>query len=164
MEGARVQADLKTIADRFRAWVCAEIAHMPAELRGDLRGDFLFVIDGRPRFVVFIDHDGPSSAYVTDAGALMDDAYGSPLLRPAELEALLSGQAARAVVATDPETLRRLLLGKLKARVAYLSGAVTVQGDLPCFLRLVTLLKQRGVAGGVAPRPEMGPGVVAQRA
>lgn len=148
-----MQADLKMIADHFRAWVCGEIARMPSELRADFRGDFLFVIDGRPRFVVFIDNDRPSSAYVTDAGVLLDEEYGHPTFTDLERDALLTGAAARAIVATDPETLKRLLMGTMKARVAYLSGAVTVQGDLPCFLRLVTQLKQRGVTGGGASGP-----------
>lgn len=150
-KGVRLQADLKMIADHFRAWVCGEIARMPIEVRTDFRGDFLFVIDGRPRFVVFIDRNRPSSAYVTDAGTLLDEGLGQPEVTPSQREALLSGAAARAVVSTDPETLKRLLLGTMKARAAYLSGAVSVQGDLPCFLRLVTHLKRRGVTGGVAP-------------
>ncbi len=136
---------LEALANSYRRWVCDEIAQLEPEERADLRGDYVFVIDGHPRFVVFIDAATHGSALVGLKSELIFDASLELTLSESEASALLFGEASRTRVITDRNTLQRLLTGTMKARVAYLSGAVRLEGDLPVFLRLVSVLKRRGV-------------------
>lgn len=135
---------LLSIANGFRSWVCREIsAASPAE-RENLRGDYLFVIDGEPRFVVFVGADWNGSAEFGPDGLLRcDDSV--PLRLDGEAIANLIATSHRVRISTTTAILQRLLLGTMRARIAYLSGQVQIDGDLPVFLRLVALLKARGV-------------------
>lgn len=136
------------MAEEFRAWVVRDLASLQREDRLGFRGDYLFVIDGKPSFLVVVSPDSVSSGRLElwDGTGHLSLDLGAPLeLSEAELKSLLSDGAVRVRVATDSNTLRRLLVGSLKARVAYLNGLVKISGDLPCFMRLVGLLKGKGV-------------------
>lgn len=137
--------ELRTLADEYRAWVCEELGNLPRDQRQELRGDYVFLVDGSPCFVVLIDTDLHSTALVRTDGKLDFSGYAEVPFSPEETASLLSGGAFRCRILTDRTTLRLLLLGRLRARVAYLSGAVVIEGDLPAFLRLVSLLKRQGV-------------------
>lgn len=144
-----IVADLMKVAEDFRAWVVRDLISLTCDERQGFRGDYLFVIDGKPSFLVVVTPDSVSSGRLEDwqgSGNLQLD-LGHPFeLREAELNNLLNTSGAvRVRVETDSNTLRRLLLGSLKARVAYLNGLVKISGDLPCFMRLVGLLKGKGV-------------------
>ena len=132
------------VANHFRSWVCREIsAASPAE-RENLRGDYLFVIDGEPRFVVFVGADWNGSAQFGPDGLLSDD-DSVPLRLDAGAIDNLIATSHRVRISTTTAILQRLLMGTMRARIAYLSGQVQIDGDLPVFLRLVALLKARGV-------------------
>lgn len=138
--------ELWKIADEFRAWVTGDLQALPELERAAFRGDYLFVIDGQPLFLVVVTPTAVSSGrWELPAQALVTD-MGAPIaLAEDALQSILEGQV-RVRVQTDRLTLRRLLQGTLRAKVAYLSGLVKISGDLPCFMRLVAVLKGRGVA------------------
>lgn len=143
-----MSTELMLVAEEFRAWVVRDLASLENEDRLGFRGDYLFVIDGKPSFLVVVSPDSVSSGRLElwDGSGHLSLDLGAPLeLSEAELKTLLSDGAVRVRVATDSNTLRRLLVGSLKARVAYLNGLVKISGDLPCFMRLVGLLKGKGV-------------------
>lgn len=75
----------------------------------------------------------------------LDADMGDPLRLDASALQVISEGQVRVCVQTDSQTLRRLLQGTLRAKVAYLGGLVKISGDLPCFMRLVAVLKGRGV-------------------
>ena len=176
-----LEESLEHPAERFRSRVTAEIARLDDAAREPLRGDYLFVIDGAPRFIVVILKSGVRSAPFEAQALPFDEpaqgrkAAGEPVfvahldiasviegtaevLRPAHdapRETLTYGElaaSARARVETDKATLARLLAGTMKAKTAFLAGKVRIDGDLPGFLRLIGMLKSRGVqAPGEAP-------------
>lgn len=137
-----------SIADKFRAKVLREMANVSSDERESLRGDYLFIIDGTPLFVVLVDAKTVCSGSIS---CLENQTYevkveGASHLSFTSEEALALVQgAARATVETDNATLKKLLLGHLKARIAFLTGKVKIKGDLASFLRLVSVLKGRGV-------------------
>lgn len=150
----QVSEQLLRLADDFRSWVVRDLQALGDVERADFRGDYLFIIDEKPMFLVivsptvvssarcdFLDFNNLSQGLVADMGAPLE-------LTSQELESLFAGQV-RVLVRTQSHTLRRLLEGTMKAKVAYLNGLVKMSGDLPCFMRLVALLKGRGIG----PRP-----------
>lgn len=150
-------AELMQVADAFRAWVVRDLETLAADERQSFRGDYLFVIDAKPSFLVVVTPESASSARLEEwsglEGLVCD--LGAPLsLMQPELLSLLEG-GARVRIDTDANTLQRLLAGTLKARVAYLNGFVKIKGDLPCFMRLVGLLKGRGVGPMPNARPDV---------
>ena len=172
-----LEESLEHLAERFRTRVTSEIARLDDAAREPLRGDYLFIIDGAPRFIVVILKSGVRSApFETHALPSDGPAQGRPLasepffvahlesasagemLRPVHdvpRETLTYGElaaSARARVETDKATFARLLAGTMKAKTAFLAGKVRIDGDLPGFLRLIGMLKSRGVrAPGEAP-------------
>jgi hypothetical protein len=144
-------ASLRQIADEFRAWVIRDLRALPSAERLAFRGDYLFVIDGEPLFLVAVTPETVSAARwnsvaAADSGRTLVADMGDSLHLDADaVKAIAEGQV-RVCVMTDSLTLRRLLQGTLRAKVAYLGGKVKISGDLPCFMRLVAVLKGRGVA------------------
>lgn len=135
------------IAQRFRQWVCSELAAVSQQERQALRGDYLFVIDGRPRFVVCVDDNWSGSAEIDAATArIAPDGSLANHLGSEDVRQLVDSKSCRTTVATSTRILERLLMGTMRARHAYMGGHVSIEGDLPGFLRLVALLKARGVA------------------
>ena len=142
------------IANHFRSWVSREISAASPVERENLRGDYLFVIDGQPRFVVFVGADWNGSAQFGLDGLVSYDDSVPIRLDEAAIENLIAA-SHRVRISTTTSILQRLLLGTMRARIAYLSGQVQIDGDLPVFLRLVALLKARGVG------PTRGVGIAA---
>lgn len=130
-------SDLWNVAENFRNWVTEELEHAGVLERTSLRGDYLFIVDSLPRFVVLID---PLIA----RSVIWDSVEARAIFSPEMLNSLLEG-GSRACIETDALSLKKLLYGKMKARQAFLTGKVKISGDLPGFIRLATLLKSRGV-------------------
>lgn len=165
-QDAQVQ-QLWQIADDFRAWVVRDLEAISTDERVGFRGDYVFVIDGKPSFLVIVAPESVSSGRIQQSqeqGLSVQFDIGAPCeLNSDALDAILLQSAVRVRVTTDSNTLKRLLAGTLKAKVAYLNGWVKISGDLPCFMRLVSLLKGRGVgplqatapaaSESLAPRP-----------
>ena len=143
-EAVRGAPEWLAIANHFRSWVCREISAASPLDRETLRGDYLFVIDGEPRFVVFVGADWTGSAQFGTDGLLSCDESVPIRLDAGAIENLIAN-SHRVRISTTTAILQRLLLGTMRARIAYLSGQVQIDGDLPVFLRLVALLKARGV-------------------
>jgi hypothetical protein len=144
------------IADQFRAWVVRDLAALGEDERAQFRGDFLFYVDSQPSFLVVVTPKTVSSGRLSvgDGGAEVAFDMGAPLqMDEASVHDLLREGAVRVRVSTDSNTLRRLLAGTLKAKIAYLNGLVKISGDLPCFMRLVAVLKGRGVGPLQATEP-----------
>lgn len=136
------------IADSFRILVCTELRNLPSHERTSLRGDYLFKIDGNPRFIVMVDESGSWSVclskktdnslkYEIDSGCLW------PVSKNQVIN-VIDG-SARSTILTDSNTLYKLLIGTLKAHIAFVTGKVTIAGDLSAFLKMVSLLKRSGV-------------------
>lgn len=136
--------DLWAIADAFRSWVTDEIGKLAAHEREHLRGDYLFVVDDEPRFVVVVEKPGAWSGKIERGTTFRAQIDGPVSYTDESLRALIEG-AARSTVVTDAVTLKRLLLGTLRASVSFVSGRVKIQGDLAAFMRLVSSLKRQGV-------------------
>ncbi|MEY4065328.1 MAG: hypothetical protein RIR26_1536 [Pseudomonadota bacterium] len=145
------------VADEFRTWVVRDLEAVGEAERVGFRGDYLFLIDGRPSFLVVVSPHSVSCGRLVNSGAQFSVVFdlGKPIALSSEaLALLLEPGGVRVCVSTDALTLKRLLAGTLRAKVAYLNGAVKIAGDLPCFMRLVALLKGRGV--GPRSRSENG--------
>jgi hypothetical protein len=136
------------VADEFRSWVVRDLQAVSTSERAGFRGDYLFLIDGRPCFLVVVSPEHVSCGRIQPSGEGQSVSFdlGQALeVSCASLAHLLEPGGVRVCVSTDSVTLKRLLGGTLRAKVAYLNGWVKIAGDLPCFLRLVALLKGRGV-------------------
>lgn len=133
------------IANHFRAWVCRELRNLDEKERISLRGDYLFVVDQKPRFIVMVDRKGawslflseenPCLSYEVDEGCLFE-------VESTQIQNALDG-SCRAQISTDSKTLEKILLGTLKGYVAFVTGKVTIERDLMSFLKMVSLLKKR---------------------
>jgi|GEM_PF-651123 len=146
--GASESERLWQIADEFRAWVVRDLQALPVQERAGFRGDYLFVIDNKPCFLVVVTPELVSSGRIEFPSGRAQVAFdmGAPSELPsATIEELFNDGGVRVKVTTDANTLRRLLGGTLKAKIAYINGLVKIAGDLPCFMRLVSVLKGRGV-------------------
>lgn len=142
-----MKTELREIAEKFRTWVTDELTQLSQEERENLRGDYLFRVDGEPRFVVVVEPFGAwsGSLDVVSGRAQVSLNAGCPIqYNETTLAALLDG-AARSTVLTDSVTLERLLQGTLRASVSFVSGRVKILGDLAAFMRLVSCLKRKGV-------------------
>jgi putative sterol carrier protein len=136
------------IADSFRMLVCTELRNLGSHERAFLRGDYLFKIDGDPRFIVMVDESGSWSVclsknidnsieYEIDSGCHWSVSKNQVIN-------VIEG-SARSTILTDSNTLYKLLIGTLKAHIAFVTGKVTIAGDLSAFLKMVSLLKLSGV-------------------
>lgn len=137
--------ELWEIAEAFRLWVTRELNAIENTERESLRGDYLFVVDAKPRFVVVVELDGAWSGKISVCDGVPEIQIEGPIqYNAATLSALLGG-AARSTITTDSVTLNRLLKGTLRATVSFVSGRVKIAGDLAAFMRLVANLKRQGV-------------------
>ena len=146
--GASESERLWQVADEFRAWVVRDLQALPLQERAAFRGDYLFVIDHKPCCLVVVTPELVSSGRIEFPNGRAQVAFdmGAPSELTSEtIEGLFNDGAVRVKVTTDSNTLRRLLGGTLKAKIAYINGLVKIAGDLPCFMRLVSVLKGRGV-------------------
>lgn len=136
------------IADSFRMLVCMELRNLASHERLLLRGDYLFKIDGDPRFIVMVDENGAWSVCLSKErdGSLIYE-IDSGCLWPVSKNQVINviEGSARSTILTDSKTLYKLLIGALKAHIAFVTGKVTITGDLSAFLKMVSLLKQSGV-------------------
>lgn len=135
------------IAEEFRRGVTSELSAVSPESRLSLRGDYLFIVDSSPRFVVIVERENAWSGNIQGEGEhqTLELPQACPVTYDAATRSALLSGGARATVRTDSATLRALLVGALKARQAFLASRVSIEGDLPGFLRLVSLLRGRGV-------------------
>lgn len=113
-----------------------------------MRGDYLFTVDREPRFIVMVDEKGAWSAalYRCENETFnyeVDD--GCPWVTNITQVMNVINGSSRSTILTDSNTLYKLLLGTLKARIAFVTGKVTITGDLSAFLKMVSLLKRNGV-------------------
>ncbi|APJ03605.1 SCP2 sterol-binding domain-containing protein [Silvanigrella aquatica] len=139
---------LWNIADSFRKLVCSELRNLASNELSSLRGDFLFKIDGDPRFIVMVDEQGSWSVCLSkdkegSFNYLVDPECIWPVTKTQVIN-VIDG-SARSTIYTDSNTLYKLLIGTLKAHIAFVTGKVTITGDLAAFLKMVSLLKQSGV-------------------
>jgi hypothetical protein len=126
------------------------LRNLKTDDRRSLQGDYLFIIDSKPRFIVLVDESGAWSVSLNQGETLTFEVEtGCPI--PLNLQTIENSLhfTARTKITTDSITLQKLLHGKMKAKIAFLSGKVSFSGDLPAFLKMVSLLKRNGVK----PRP-----------
>jgi len=124
--------DINTLTSTFKNWVTDELNAVDPVQRQDLKGIYLFLIDKEPRFVVYL-HEYQASSLQIPTDITLE-----------KLKNVLS-EDYRVRIRTDSKTLERLLLGTLRAKLAFLTGRVKIDGDLLAFIRLISLLKKRGV-------------------
>ena len=140
--------ELWKIAEEFRLLVCSRMGSFTREEQRSLSGDYLFIIDGEPHFILMVGEFGCWSVVLSCAkGKLLSfevDPHCPLTVTQDEVENCLSC-SARTKITTDSDTLKKLLLGRLKAKVAFLSGKVLFDGDLAAFLKMVSLLKKNGI-------------------
>lgn len=138
--------NLWEIANSFRFWVCSELRNLHPQERIPLRGDYLFIIDSTPRFIVMVDGVGAWSVAILNEHPLAWEVEpGCPLLVSSESVQNCIVCSARTIITTDSVTLQKLLLGTLKAKIAFLTSKVLLAGDLAAFLKMVSILKRNGV-------------------
>lgn len=132
------------IANRFRQWVCSELRNLNSKERLLLRGDYLFVIDNKPRFVVMVDQIGAWSLSLPENDCLKYEVDSDCLFDVSadHVQNIIEG-SSRAKILTDSITLEKLLSGTLKAHIAFVTGRVTISGDLFSFLKMVSHLKKK---------------------
>jgi hypothetical protein len=136
------------IADSFRILVCKELRHLASNERLSLRGDYLFKIDGVPRFIVMVDEQGSWSVCLAkNKEGVLTYEVDLECLWPVSNNQVINviEGSARSTIHTDSNTLYKLLIGTLKAHIAFVTSKVTIAGDLAAFLKMVSLLKQSGV-------------------
>ncbi|WGL59652.1 SCP2 sterol-binding domain-containing protein [Pigmentibacter sp. JX0631] len=137
------------IADIFRDLVCNELRNLEPYERISLKGDYLFKIDSLPRFIVMVDEEASWSVSIelsnrnTEFKFVTD--FGCPWnVTDENLMNVIEG-SSRTTILTDSVTLYKILTGNLKAHKAFITGKVTIAGDLAAFLKMVSLLKKGGV-------------------
>ena len=141
---------LWSIADSFRLLVCTALRNLPPIDRSSLKGDYLFMIDGNPRFIVMVDEIGSWSvcllkSYLEKSFFEFKVDSGCPWpVSESQIVNVIEG-SSRSMILTDSSTLYKLLMGTLKAHIAFVTGKVTITGDLSAFLKMVSLLKRSGV-------------------
>ncbi|MBX9704260.1 MAG: SCP2 sterol-binding domain-containing protein [Silvanigrellaceae bacterium] len=147
IEPIKVTDDLWQVAKQFQKWVCDELKKIEFEEQNSLRGVYLFQIDKQAKFIVLLEGGLVNSIALftqkesfPEAAELLSE-QGS---LNAEIYSSLFGEA-RAEISTDSQTLKLLLYGQMKAKIAYLTGRVKISGDLPAFLKMISLLKRRGI-------------------
>jgi putative sterol carrier protein len=147
--------DLWKIANNFRFWVCSELRNLAADERKFLRGDYLFIIDAQPCFIVMVDDASAWSVALFYNQDRLDYVVDLDCPIPITLENIQNciAYSARTTITTDSSTLQKLLLGKLKAKIAFLTSKVELNGDLAAFLKMVTILKRKGVRPFVEATP-----------
>lgn len=134
--------------------MCAELRHMPKISRAMLKGDYLFIIDNNPLFILLVDDqevwsvflkskNPPSEIESTDFDIEVD-AHCPFKFNKDQINEIIEN-SARCQIRTDGNTLKRLLLGNLKARVAFITQRVKISGDFPAFLKIISYLKTKGV-------------------
>ncbi len=141
--------NLWNIADKFRELVCTELRNLDNFERIALKGDYLFKIDSFPRFIVMVDEDAAWSISMKtnlteDEQSFCID-YDCPWVVTDEQISNVIDGSSRATILTDSVTLYKLLTGNLRAHKAFVTGKVTIAGDLAAFLKMVSLLKKGGV-------------------
>ena len=114
------------VAGDFRRLVCQSLILSSPEQRQGCLGTYLFVIDAVPRFTVVVQATAISST------VLNDSSEPSPSF------------VAKCIPILTPSS--RLLNGTLRAKIAFLTGRVKIQGDLLAFFKLTTLIKRQGVS------------------
>jgi hypothetical protein len=120
------------IANRFRQWVCSELR--------DLNPKELLLLS----FVVMVDQIGAWSLSLSE-NSYLEYEVDSDCLFPVnsdQVHDIING-SSRSKILTDSITLEKLLSGSLKAHVAFITGRVTISGDLLAFLKMVSHLKKK---------------------
>jgi hypothetical protein len=138
--------DTWKVANHFRNWVCTELRNLKEHDLLFLQGDYLFVIDSKPRFIVLVNAQGAWSVRLSETNTSSFELEENCPLSLSEQDiqnCILS--SARTTITTDAVTLQKLLHGRIKAKIAFLTGKVVLSGDLNAFLKMVTLLKKNGV-------------------
>lgn len=142
------EKQLWKIADSFRLLVCAELRKLESHERYALRGDYLFKIDGNPRFIVIVEESGSWSICISkglnNLPKFEIDQECNLVISPTQINNIIDG-SVRSTILTDSNTLYKLLTGTLKAHVAFVTSKVIINGDLSAFLKMVSLLKRSGV-------------------
>ncbi len=134
------------IAFHFRDLVCSELRLLPPTQRLEFRGDYVFVIDNKPSFIVMVEEKGAWSVSLSTQNGfnfVVEEGCSIPVT-VRSLEDCIA-YFARSTITTDSVTLQKLLRGRLKAKIAFLTSKVTVSGDLAAFMKMVSLLKKKGV-------------------
>ncbi|MGY3804365.1 SCP2 sterol-binding domain-containing protein [Pigmentibacter ruber] len=137
------------IANTFRDLVCCELRNLEPYERTSLKGDYLFKIDSLPRFIVMVDEEASWSVSIEKNRSSSEYKFTSDLACPwlitdENLLNVIEG-SSRTTILTDSVTLYKILTGTLKAHKAFITGKVTIAGDLAAFLKMVSLLKKGGV-------------------
>lgn len=147
---------------QFKTRVCTELHQMPQVSRTALKGDYLFVIDGLPLFIMLVDDYGAWSVFLKpkknidlslfeNGKELSIDSYDIEVDAecpfPIEISHVskIIDNSARCQIKTDGNTLKRLLLGNLRAKVAFITQRVKISGDFPAFLKIISYLKTKGL-------------------
>ncbi len=146
---------------QFKTRVCDEMLAMPQFARDSIKGDYLFIIDGLPLFILLVDEQGAWSVFLNKKPTEKNfqPAFDTLLIDQFDVEidakcpfAIHTNQindiienSARCQIKTDGNTLKRLLLGTIKAKVAFITQRVKITGDFPAFLKIISYLKTKGL-------------------
>lgn len=145
---------------QFKTRVCSELHQMPQMSRASLKGDYLFVIDGLPLFIMLVDDYGAWSVLLKPKNLGSDFIHNKEIslesfdievdsecpfpIEMSQVSRILEN-SARCQIKTDGNTLKRLLLGTLRAKVAFITQRVKISGDFPAFLKIISYLKTKGL-------------------
>jgi len=115
---------MKQTVDHFCSWVRDALQTLVTEDRRPLVGNYLFVIDQKPSFMLTV------------------------ALENIDIQILSSEKkekkpTCRSEILTDSLTLSKLLNGVLKAHIAFVTKKILISGDLPAFLKMASYLKQK---------------------
>lgn len=146
---------------QFKTRVCTEMRTMPQISRDTLKGDYLFIIDNLPIFILLVDDNGAWSVLLKpkQKSSNIDDKndFNSLDLYDVEIDSEcpfpishtqvfnIIETSSRCQIKTDGNTLKRLLLGTIRARVAFITQRVKISGDFPAFLKIISYLKTKGL-------------------
>lgn len=148
--------DLWELCSQFKSFVCSTINSLSPQFRESLKGDYVFFISNEPKFIVMVEKEGSWSLFIKNINRQSELEFeidsDFPHTFTAQNIATIIETNSRATVKTDSLTLQRLLLGTMKAKVAFLTGKVQIFGDFPAFLKLVSQLKKSGV-GPIKNKP-----------
>jgi len=141
---------------QFKTRICQDIGEMSNIARSALKGDYLFIIDGHPLFIMLVDDCGAwsillkpkrsnhaSDTFDSNAFDIEFDEECPFVLKKQQVIDIIES-SSRCQIKTDSKTLQRILIGTLKARVAFITQRVKITGDFPAFLKIISYLKTKG--------------------
>ena len=122
--------------------VYEELSSLDEDFKSHIQGDFLFVIDDRPSFLLTLrDNDIFISYYNEDQEVENHYSDNNQFDDYTDISNYVPSHA-RCLICLSSETFKGILSQSIKPKIAFLQSKIKLIGDLRAFLTLVSYLKK----------------------